>query len=274
MTLPDDFVFSQSSLQDFVDCARRFELRYIEKMRYPSVQANPPLVLEQHIRLGDRFHKMAQQYFAGVPAQALTQSVVHDENLSSWWDTFLMYELHDFPAQRYVETTLQMPLTDYRLIAKYDLVEVYPDGLVIIRDWKTSPRVTERRILAKRLQTRVYPYVLAQAGAHFYNGEMIPVDRIKMVYSFVAHGGHTVEFDYTAEQMEVDAAYISDLISDIAQANVFPLTSDTRKCKFCSYRSLCSRGEEVGQWDDFDQTADDELDSFDIDFDQIAEIEF
>lgn len=274
MTLPDDFVFSQSSLQDFVDCARRFELRYIEKMRYPSVQANPPLALEQYIRQGDRFHKMVQQYFAGVPAQALTQSVAYDETLSAWWDTFLIDGLRGVPAQRYVEMTLQMPLAGYRLIAKYDLVEVHPDGLVIIRDWKTSLRVPDRQTLAKRLQTRIYPYVLAQAGAHFYNGEMIPVDRIKMVYWFVANDGQTVEFDYTAEQMKADGAYISELISDIAQANLFPLTSDTRKCKFCSYRSLCSRGEQVGQWSDFDQIDDDEMDSFDVDFDQIAEIEF
>ena len=99
MTLPDDFVFSQSSLQDFVDCARRFELRCIEKMRYPSLEANPPLKFEEHMRQGARFHTMVQQHLAGVPANLLARSVADDEILSAWWDTFIAHGLDGLPSQ-------------------------------------------------------------------------------------------------------------------------------------------------------------------------------
>ena len=144
-----------------------------------------------------------------------------------------------------------------------------------IIDWKTSRNVTRKDTLASRLQTRVYPYVLAQAGAHLYGGKPIPPEQIKMVYWFVANDGQTVAFDYSAEQMQADEEYLSGLIIDIESANLFPLTADINKCKFCSYRSLCNRGDKAGDWDDFDTyETDNEPDSFDVDFDQIAEIEF
>lgn len=275
MTLPDDFVFSQSSLQDFVDCARRFELRYIEKMRYPSLEANPPLKFEEHMRQGDRFHTMVHQHLAGVPSELLARSVADDETLSTWWATFMTRGLTGLPSQKHVETTLQTSLTGYRLIAKYDLIAVEPNGQVTIIDWKTSRNVTRKDTLASRLQTRVYPYVLAQAGAHLYDGKRIPPEHIKMVYWFVDNAGQTVEFEYSAGQIQSDEKYLSGLISDIAQANLFPLTADTQKCRFCSYRSLCNRGDKAGDWDDFDLYAtEDDPDNFDVDFDQIAEIEF
>lgn len=275
MTLPDDFVFSQSSLQDFVDCAQRFKLRYIEKMRYPSLEANPPLKFEEHMRQGDRFHTMVQQHLAGVPASALAKSVANDATLSEWWDTFTQHGLKGLPAQRHVETTLQTSLAGYRLIAKYDLIAVEPDGQVTIIDWKTSRNVTHKDTLERRLQTKVYPYVLAQAGAYLYGGNLIPPERIKMVYWFVANEGQTVEFEYSSEQMQSDEKYLSGLISEIESANKFWLTEDTHKCRYCSYRSLCNRGDKAGDWNDFDaDEISDEPDSFDVDFDQIAEIEF
>ena len=39
--LPADFHFSQGSLQDYVDCPRRFQLRYMMKLAWPAVEAEP-----------------------------------------------------------------------------------------------------------------------------------------------------------------------------------------------------------------------------------------
>ena len=32
---------SQSSLQDYVDCARRFQLRYLDRLSYPAIESEP-----------------------------------------------------------------------------------------------------------------------------------------------------------------------------------------------------------------------------------------
>jgi hypothetical protein len=66
------------------------------------------------------------------------------------------------------------------------------------------------------------------------------------------------------------------LIDDIDKSQGFPLTLEERRCKFCTYRSLCDRGREAGSledWDAADYDSPDYID-FEIDFDQIAEIEF
>ena len=59
------FAFTQGSLQDAADCLRRFELRYIKRLRYPAVEAVPALQFEQRTRQGARFHKLVQQHLSG-----------------------------------------------------------------------------------------------------------------------------------------------------------------------------------------------------------------
>lgn len=275
MSLPEDFAFSQSSLQDYVDCARRFELRYIDGVRYPALEAQPALEHEDHMRQGAQFHKMVQQHLAGVPADLLAESVADDETLRTWWHTFATSGLKGLPDKHYAEITLETFLGDYRLIAKYDLLAIEPDGKAMIVDWKTSRKVTAKKWLQNRLQTIVYRYVLAQAGAHLYGGKPIPPENITMTYWFVGHDGKQVTFDYSSEQMQQDEANLLKLIHDIESANLFPLTQDERHCKFCSYRSLCNRGEQAGQIDDLELEDEMITDAgFDVDFDQIAEIEF
>mgnify|MGYP007064289961 CR=1 FL=1 len=39
MPLPVDFQFSQNNLQDYLDCARRFELRALRRLAWPAAQS-------------------------------------------------------------------------------------------------------------------------------------------------------------------------------------------------------------------------------------------
>lgn len=55
MPLPDSFQFSQSSLQDYVDCPRRFELRYILHQKWPALQTQPVIEFEHHMEQGSGF---------------------------------------------------------------------------------------------------------------------------------------------------------------------------------------------------------------------------
>lgn len=273
MSLPEDFVFSQSSLQDFVDCARRFDLRYLQNIRYPSVEAQPVLEHEEHMRQGAQFHRMVHQHLVGVPDDVLTESLAENETLSAWWDSYLKAGLDDLPANRYPEIALETDIGDYRLLAKYDLLAV-GDGRAVIIDWKTS-KATAKTWLEKRMQTLVYRYVLAQAGTHLNGGEPIAPENVIMIYWFIAQG-RRVMLDYSAEQMKADEFYLKTIIGDIAHMNTFPLTLDEKQCRFCSYRSLCNRGEQAGSWLDFllEDSVSPPDDDLDVDFDQIAEIEF
>lgn len=271
MSLPAEFVFSQTSLQDYADCARRFELRYLQRVRWPALQAEPALEHERHLRQGERFHHLVHQHQLGIPAEALGASI-DDPVLRAWWEAYLAWPLADVPARRWPETALSAPLGEYRLMAKFDLLAVEPGGRAVIIDWKTSPHPPPRDWLAKRLQTRVYPLVLALAGADLTDGQPILPEQIEMVYWYPV--GSAVRFAYTAAQFEHDQAALLQMVEDIAQRAEFSLTPERKTCAFCTYRSLCDRGERAASVDALLDVEEDSADGLQIDLDQIAEIEF
>jgi RecB family exonuclease len=121
MTLPTDFQFSQGSLQDYVDCPRRFQLRYIQRLAWPAVEAEPPLENERHLQQGAAFHRLVHQHVLGLSSERLA-STITDEDLSRWWHNYLKSAPVDPSASLYPEVVLSAPVSGHRLVAKYDLI--------------------------------------------------------------------------------------------------------------------------------------------------------
>jgi len=281
MTLPSNFQFSQGSLQDYALCPRRFQLRYIEHLAWPALDAEPAIENERHIQQGEAFHLVVQQYLLGVPEENITKIVKTDGYLSRWWQNFLDDKniqnlLNTKSIERHPEITLAMPIGQYRLVAKYDLILIEPGHRAIIFDWKTSRKQTKHTWMAKKFQTRVYPFVLSQAGAHLNNGDLIASEQIEMVYWFANFPGTPLRFPYSAEQKNEDRAEIRTLFEEMQTLgkDKAPLTDNEKLCRYCVYRSLCKRGVRAGSLDEIEDI--DVLDNaeFDLDFDQIPEIVF
>jgi CRISPR/Cas system-associated exonuclease Cas4 (RecB family) len=279
MILPSDFQFSQGSLQDFVDCRRRFQLRYILHQSWPAVPSEPLLEMERYMQQGARFHRMLQQHLLGLPAERLAPPP-QDEDLSRWWDNYLQFSqggglqsLAGEGARFYPEITLAAPLGAYRLLAKLDLLAVTPQGRALILDWKTSRKRPRRRWLADRLQTRVYPYLLIQAGAFLNKEASFLPEQVEMVYWFADFPDQPERFPYTASAYKSDQDYLAETVATIQRLaqDDFSLTTDVRRCEFCVYRSLCERGIGAGSLDEFD-ALDEETPR--LDFDQTLEIEY
>lgn len=55
-------------------------------------------------------------------------------------------------------------------------------------------------------------------------------------------------FTYSQARFEYDMQYLGELFAQIETmtAEVWPLTPDARKCRYCEFRSLCDRGREAG----------------------------
>lgn len=281
MSLPLDFHFSQGSLQDFVDCARRFQLRYLERIAWPAVPAEPILENERHMQQGELFHLMVQQHLVGVPVARLTAMAQGDTDLAAWWEAYLTAAPADLPGQHFPEVTLSAPLGESgqrRLVAKYDLVVLTPEGQVVIFDWKTARQRAPRRWLAERWQTRVYPYLLLQAGGDLTGGRPLAPEQIEMVYWFAGFPDRPERFIYSAAQAAEDAAALHGLVEQIALLadgeGIWPLTPHEERCRFCVYRSLCERGVEAGRLDEADFRDFEPEVEVDLDFEQIAEVEY
>jgi len=276
MTLPTDFQFSQGSLQDYVDCPRRFQLRYTQRLAWPAVEAEPPLENERHLQQGAAFHRLIHQHMLGLSPERLS-STIADEELSRWWHNYLESALADLPASLYPEVVLSAPVSVHRMIAKYDLIAITTRQRAVIVDWKTSRKRPRRKWLAERLQTKVYPYLLVRAGSHLNEGQPFQPEQVEMVYWFANFPEDPERFPYDAAQYDADGAYLASLVEEIKGLGDedFPLTVQERRCRYCPYRSWCQRGVRAGALDE----AEDELewdDDFEIalDFEQIAEIEY
>ncbi len=296
--MPDlPLTFSQSSLQDFVDCRRRFYLRYLLRLDWPAIQSEPALENERTIQQGERFHRLVHQRLVGVPDERL-DAMIHDDELRQWWENFCAWSGSVRFAAQYPEVSLFAPLEGSRLVAKYDLIAAGPRGQLIIYDWKTYHKRPRRPWLEGRLQTRVYQCLLALAGAHFNGGQPVPAEKIEMVYWFAAFPDQPEHFSYNTARFAEDRAYLESLVQEINRLAAasstpggsvekagdrsllpadghFPPTAHEERCAFCVYRSLCGRGERAGAADGMEEDAQaSSVMDVRIDFEQIAEIEF
>lgn len=244
------FTFSQSSLQAYADCRRRFQLKYLDQLAWPGVELEP--LAESEIRKQEAllFHRLVHQSILGLPSESLKR-LATSPHLAQWWESFAAQgpDLREFSL--HPEITLVAAVGRDRLIAKYDLVAVRGDKAVIY-DWKTQARRPPEASLAARWQTRVYCAVLARAGAELLGGNPIQPENITMIYWFAEFPGESADFPYSRMQFERDWKAIGTLIDEIQIASEFPLTTDERLCRFCNYRSLCDRGQRGGELDEAD----------------------
>lgn len=283
MSLPQEFTFSQSSLQDYLDCPRRFQLRYLLKVSWPALQSEPVQEHERQMQQGQRFHRLVQQYFLGLPLELLSGQV-KDNELALWWQSFLAsvpdllgISGETLPDARLLpESYLVMPFAGTRLAAKLDLLVDLTPEKVLILDWKTGRKRQRRDLLAEKVQTRLYPFLLAHAGAHLRQGSALQPEQIEMVYWYAGFPQQPERFTYDSSQLESDRADLSAWVNEIAglEMEKFPLTAQVQRCKFCVYRSLCERGTQAGDFLEAEDEFEPEAPELALDFEQIAEIEF
>jgi CRISPR/Cas system-associated exonuclease Cas4 (RecB family) len=298
--LPEKFQFSQGSLQAFVDCRRLFQLRYLDRVTWPAFEVEPSLETERYLELGTDFHQLIQQYYVGIDPRRLKQMAMRDSVLFHWWTNFINHKPDTHGYKSEVEISLSIPIDRFRLTAKFDLLiyttfspqdssDARPntsrqgtiqDNAATIVDWKTTRKMPKRKWLADRLQTRVYPFVLAKAGEFLQGHKPFTPDQIQMIYWFSNFPETPVIFQYSQSKFDEDESYLAALINEIKLlgGKEAPKTDNLTRCRYCVYRSLCDRGEKAGLLKDLQAEIVDQngivSTQWDFDIDQIAEIEF
>jgi CRISPR/Cas system-associated exonuclease Cas4 (RecB family) len=270
--IPKGFVFSQSSLQEYSDCPRRFQLRFIEQLHWPAVETEPVLENERRQIEGQVFHRIVQQHLIGLPPGKISR-LANMSNLDTWWKNFQAFipDLNGYT--KYAELTLSSPIGEYRLVAKYDLLAFKPGEKALIFDWKTYTRRPRDEVMAARWQTRVYRSLLAKAGIHLNNNLTIESDQIEMKYWYADFPSEPARFPYNDQQFKRDWSAIEKVVKEISSTEEFPMTDDESICRFCVYRSFCDRGKQAANFDE--EKLELEPDStFELNFEQIGEIEF
>lgn len=270
MDLPEHFRFSQNNLQDYVDCPRRFELKYLLKQDWPAVVSEPFLEFELHQQMGKDFHTLVQRHLAGIPENILSNSLTNSI-LEKWWKNYL-----DFIKQFQInhckaEQTFSIPFEAYRITAKYDCIITGKNQVVII-DWKTTRFRLQGQILREKMQSLVYPFVFYESRKKVYSP-----NKIQLIYWFPEFPENPEQLFYSEEEHTKIKTQLLAIIQEIESTKLgnFFLTNQMKICQFCVYRSLCNRGLRAGtptgnDWSTIDLFSD--VDQ--IDFNAIEEIQY
>ncbi len=249
-------LFSAYSLQAYVDCARRFELTYLEELSWPAVEREPLLENEKHMADGRRFHEMIHRDVLGIPVCEPHGDERGD--LLRWWGNFRTHRPVNGPGKRFAEQHLVGSVGGRPLTATCDLIVIDDKKdpcTARIFDWKTWRRRRPRQWLQARLQTRVYPFLLVQIGSGLSGGTNgLDPEEIEMVYWYADFPEAFEVFSYSQIQFAEDEAYLSDLVEEImGQEGTFSLTEHEKTCSFCAYRSFCGRGGAAGNTEKGDE---------------------
>ncbi len=249
MLLADNFIFSQNSLQNYVDCKRRFYLKEVQQLQWPALESEPTRLQEERTALGAEFHLLCNQYFCGIPETAIRESISSPEILQ-WWDAFIGLGLQPAPHLQ-PEKAITIPFLNYRLTVHFDLLITNPSGHYLIYDWKTNLNLPQRTNLAKRMQTLIYPLVL-QIFCETNDLKNAQSENIEMIYWYPSFPDHPIKFGYEQTTYLLQKSELETLLIEIMQneAEDFSLTEKLQHCKFCQYRSFCNRGEKAGEYSD------------------------
>jgi CRISPR/Cas system-associated exonuclease Cas4 (RecB family) len=271
--LPAHFTFSQSSLQDYFDCPRRFQLRYLERLVWPAVETEPVSENELRQQEGQLFHRMVQQHLVGLPVEKLSR-LARTPDLLHWWKNYLGYDFDLIEEIKYSELALTAPIGTHRLLAKYDLITISPDQKATIFDWKTSHNRPRDGWMAARMQTRIYRALLVQAGSSLNGGAPFRPEHIQMIYWYAEFPTMQALFPYNTAQYKRDWDTLTVMIDEIAHLRQFSMTDDEKKCAYCTFRSYCSRGRQAGSMAENEYDTEAVSSEFNLNYEQIAEIEF
>jgi len=294
MTLSEGFVFNQGNLQDYQDCQRRFQLRYLLQIAWPALEAQPAIENENLMQMGTVFHNLIRQHQSGVSVDLLFQAVHNYSNpeqteLLQWWDNYLtaisrkdeigslFQSSQPTKSDVFTEISYSIPLGGFRIVAKYDLLLTDSSGFATIIDWKTNRKRPTRYWLQERMQSRIYPYVLVKANSNFPQEHLLEPEQVRMLYWFANFPSKPEALSYSTEQYLADENYFLSLINRIKHTSEqdFHLTHNEAHCRFCCYRSLCNRGVQAGDFDSAESLDTDiETEHIEINMQGINEIEF
>jgi hypothetical protein len=142
----DAFQFSQSNLQDFVDCQRRFQLRYLLRLAWPAVESEPIMENERHMQRGSSttICNICSAFRQSASAPAARRNPAAVGTLPDLPPSDLKPGVKVAPGRGRTSIldqpvgSVQLAASGCRLIAKYDLIALTPSGQALIFDWKTS----------------------------------------------------------------------------------------------------------------------------------------
>lgn len=238
---------SAMSLKVYQLCPLRFKYRYVDNL-FLALPAAGTEEDRRAMERGEHFHLMARRYYAGLDP-ATVADPVEQQLLDHWMGLLQGFLPRTFDRQFFPELELRLNRPGLRLMAKFDLVVVDPDGRATIFDWKTERRMPRRKYLMASMQTIVYRYMLCAAGGAYSPQGRFKPEQVSMVYWNPMYPHKWERMAYSESQYRSDEEFLQRQVAHILATppDRFLATPDRSVCARCEYQMLCHgrRAEEL-----------------------------
>lgn len=235
---------SRPRLTDFQACRRRFELRYLDDLPWPTLPLDRAAA--ERGANGRLFHTLLERYFLGldVAIDAATPAEVRHNwaAFQAWWPGYAAADLALANGRYLPEMSLTVPVGNHLLRGRFDLLVVSADRRAVhIFDWKTGrPRADDA--LRADWQTRLYLALIGQSGRAL-DAAPTPAN-IRLTYWFSQEPEQPRTLRYSSTDHAQNWANISELVAaidDSLRTDTWPLTPDINTCRGCPYQVFCDR---------------------------------
>lgn len=231
---------SQSHLNLFATCPRKFQYIYIEQLLSPCVAQQ-----SSNLALGNRFHRFMQQRELGLPTEAIlaADQALHDsfQALANVAPNIVYPQPNTSREAEHRRTLLK---GNFLLTGIYDLLICQENQAQII-DWKTYPKPPNSKKIINSWQTRLYLYLLAETSAY-------PPDAIQFIYWFVhlTEKPQCLTIQYNEEKHQATTQDLNKLLTKISQSwkqyqqtrKSFPQVEESKGyCLDCPFTLPCER---------------------------------
>ena len=205
-------IYSPNMLKVYVECPKKFEYKYIQKVSVPQ-----KLTLFEK---GKKIHALANYYLKGFDVEKM-EKVLKPEELSVW----NVLKSNEYFNKTFVnsEYNLSCKISDFWIGGRLDAV-VKDAVFYYILDYKTGsvPKNPE-----KDFQTMVYLLCLS---------DFLKTNDLSFVYIDLKNQSqYKIDFDKNLE-----AIYKTELIRIITEiVNAKRFIQNCEACRFCEYKKLC-----------------------------------
>lgn len=220
-----DLPLSATSLQDFADCPRRFELTYLKQLDWPRE------VNLAALELGNLLHRTVQQYLLGIPISnaPVISSEIDLHNLRQIVSNALSASTS---CENKVEYQVQLVSGSTVIVGKFDFLQICPDGSVHVYDWKTDQHFKSRGYYEKRIQTKLYLWLASQ----------LYVPRVVHLHIVSLRGQGSHIFQPSPAEIIRYGEQLTELSAQVRATpeGGFNRTFDKSICEFCKFDTYCN----------------------------------
>lgn len=228
-------ILSRARLVDFLDCPRRFELRYLRQLAWPTAPLDEETAVSR--QNGQQFHNLLERHFLHLP----TDSDNLPPTIANWYSTFQQSQAM-LPAGDYLpELTLTVPIGDHFLTGRFDLLVQEENGRLHLFDWKTGRPRSEAALRAD-WQTRLYLAMVVESG-HAIRKAIAP-EKVSITYWYVEESHAPRHIRYDAAWHKRNWAEIEGVVADIngrLSTEEWEQTPNLDHCRRCAYQIYCHR---------------------------------